>query len=792
MRAFLACVVVCGGVLAARAEAPMKAEQVEVRKIWDKAPHNAFTDLARFDGQWYCVFREGKGHVSPDGAIRVLTSADGKVWESAALVRSETADLRDPKITITPDGRLQLCAAGALHRPKDFTHQSFVWFSKDGRDWGEPVAVADPSYWLWRITWHKKAVYGVGYETGKEKKKNTRLYKSADGRKFETLVETLHDKGHPNESSLVFLPDDTCLCLLRRETDSATGLLGIAKPPYKEWTWKDLGRRIGGPNMIRLPDGRLIAVVRLYDGKVRTAVCAVNADAGNLDELLALPSGGDTSYAGLVWHEGMLWISYYSSHEKHTSIYLAKVRLTPARKESRRDAAIPLGSRRELFVDSFLIDKLTGAALTLEQPRDEGIALHFDKPWEGRFCGYATVLHDGPLYRLYYRGSTGAGSDGSNKEVTCYAESQDGIVWKKPELGLFEVGGSKANNVVLAGMAPYSHNFCPMIDPRKDVPKDQRYKALAGLGRGGLAAFASADGLRWRKLRDEPVLTKGAFDSQNVPFWSEHEQRYLCYFRVFVKGIRRIARATSEDFLHWSEPELMDYGDRPIEHLYTNQTSPYFRAPHLYVGIAARFMPGRQVLSAEQAKAIRVDPGYFKDCSDAVLLTTRGGHHYERTFMEGFLCPGIGAENWVSRTNYPALNVVPTGPREMSFYVNQNYGQPTSHLRRYTLRLDGFACLRAPYDGGELVTKPLTFTGKELSLNFATSAVGGIRVEIQDVAGTPLPGYTLADSVETIGNEIDRVVRWKLGGDVSSLAGKPIRLRLVMRDARLYALQFRP
>src|SRR5205807_9996097 len=152
---------------------------------------------------------------------------------------------------------------------------------------------------------------------------------------------------------------------------------------------------------------------------------------------------------------------------------------------------------------------------------------------------------------------------------------------------------------------------------------------------------------------------------------SEHEGCYVCCFRVCEKGVRRIARTTSKDFVTWSGPVLMGYGDRPVEHLYTNQTSPYFRAPHRYVGIAARFFPGRQVLNAEQAKAINVDPGYFKDCSDGVLLTTRGGDHYDRTFMEGFLNPGIGLENWVSRTNYPALNVVQTGPSEMSFYVNQ-------------------------------------------------------------------------------------------------------------------------
>jgi hypothetical protein len=451
---------------------------------------------------------------------------------------------------------------------------------------------------------------------------------------------------------------------------------------------------------------------------------------------------------------------------------------------------LELGTRRELFVDRYLIDTLTNLSLTLERPRDEGIALRMDKPWEGAFCGYHTVIRDGDLFRLYYRGLPAAGKDGSAAEVTCYAESKDGVSWVKPELGLFTVRGSKANNVVLADLPPFSHNFCPMLDTRKDVPKGERYKALAGTSSSGLYAFVSADGLRWRRLRDKAVITKGAFDSQNVSFWSESEQCYLCYFRVFVQGIRRIARTTSKDFVTWTEPVLMDYGGRPVEHLYTNQTSPYFRAPHLYLGIAARFFPGRQVLTEEEARAIRVDPDYFKDCSDAVLLSTRGGSRYDRTFMEAFLAPGIGAENWVSRTNYLALNVVPTGPHEMSFYVNQNYGQPTCHLRRYTLRLDGFASVTAPYGGGELLTRPFTFTGKELVFNFSTSAYGGIRVEMQDAGGKPVTGYTLDDAVELIGNDIDRAVRWKGGKDVSALAGKVVRLRVTMKDARLYALKF--
>jgi len=453
-----------------------------------------------------------------------------------------------------------------------------------------------------------------------------------------------------------------------------------------------------------------------------------------------------------------------------------------------------IGSQRELFVDNYLIQELKNVRLVLHRPVDRGAVMKLDRPWEGPFSGYFTVIKDGNLYRMYYRGRSATGVDGAIAEVTCYAESPDGIHWTKPNLGLVEVAGTKANNVILANVPPYNHNFSPMLDTRPGVSPKHRYKALAGIQQSGLVAFGSADGIRWAKLQPEPVITGGVFDSQNVCFWSEAEQCYLAYFRVFKDGYRRIARTTSKDFLHWTPAVLMEYERHgtpvPIEHLYTNQTHPYFRAPQLYVATAARFMPGRQAITDEEAKAIQVHPSYYKDISDAVLLTSRGGDRYQRTFMEGFVSPGIGAENWVSRTNYPVLNIVPTGPDEMSLYVNQNYGQPTAHIRRYTLRLDGFASVEAPYDGGELVTRPLVFQGKRLLLNYATSAAGGIRVEIQDSQGQPIPGFRLDETKELIGNRIEQAVPWKAGEDLSRLAGQVVQLRFVLKDANLYALRF--
>ncbi|MGY8643109.1 MAG: hypothetical protein ACKVJU_18680 [Verrucomicrobiales bacterium] len=463
---------------------------------------------------------------------------------------------------------------------------------------------------------------------------------------------------------------------------------------------------------------------------------------------------------------------------------------------------VDIGDRRELFVDSALIESMNGVDLVMHRPHDEGQVLAFDKPWEGGFSGYATVIKDGDLFRLYYRSLPKSGADGSSNESTSYAESKDGISWTKPKLGLFERDGSKDTNIVMADAAPSTHNFSPMLDPKPGVPADQRFKALGGTMKSGLIGWVSPDGKSWEKIQVAPVIPNDLvkypyfFDSQNIAFYSEAEGKYLCFFRVFEDKIRRIARTESDDFINWSEPVLMEYKHRggvsPIDHLYTNQTHPYFRAPHLYVAIAARFMPGRKVLNDEQAKAIGVNPKYFNDTSDAVLMTTRPGlDHYERTFLSSYIRPGIGAQNWVSRTNYPALNVVQTGPAEMSVYVNQDYAQPTAHIRRYSMRLDGFASAQAKFTGGELITKPIKFSGNALALNFATSAPGGIRVEIQDAeTGKPFPGFSLEDANEQIGNEIERVVTWKGGTDISALAGKSVKLRFVIKDADLFAYHF--
>ncbi len=317
----------------------------EVRKIWDGGKHNAFTDLIRFRDHWYCSFREGDAHVGGEGKLRVLTSADGTRWESAALLAEKGIDLRDPKLSVTPDGRLMIVAGGSVYEgTKLLGRQPRVAFSKDGKEWTPTKRVLAEGDWLWRVTWHDGKCYGISYDASKRdtpKAKNAaktgkaepgpadwklKLVASSDGEKFD-LVTHLDVPGHPNETTLRFLPSGEAVALVRREGGTQKGWVGTAKAPYKEWAWKELPARLGGPNFVFHENGPTVAATRLYDGKVRTSLCLFDPKAAKLDEVLKLPSGGDTSYAGLVWHDGLLWVSYYSSHEGKSAIYLAKVKL---------------------------------------------------------------------------------------------------------------------------------------------------------------------------------------------------------------------------------------------------------------------------------------------------------------------------------------------------------------------------------------------------------------------------------------------------------------------------------
>ncbi|WP_372896481.1 hypothetical protein [Stieleria sp.] len=456
------------------------------------------------------------------------------------------------------------------------------------------------------------------------------------------------------------------------------------------------------------------------------------------------------------------------------------------------DEPIDIGSRRELFVDDLLIDRTDGVDLRLQRP------VKAPRPQSPLPKGaYATVIRDsdehGVLFRAYWRGYDpafqGERESGDGGELVCYGESRDGHEWAFPKLGLHEVNGTRENNVILAKMPSLLHNFSPFLDTRSNVPGSQRYKALAGHpGPGnkrgkakpgiGLFAFYSNDGIHWSKqgevipYRDE---WRHAFDSQNVSFWSEAEQQYVCYFRTWTadEGLRSISRTTSADFETWTAPVEMN-PNRPGEHLYTNQTHPYFRAPHIYVAMPTRYVPGRGDSAASKD---------HNNATDVLLMTSRAGTtRYDRMIGEAFIRPGLDPTAWLNRANYVALNVVPTSPTEMSIYHRSG--------DRYVLRTDGFASVHAGAQPGSFLTRPIRFSGDSLHLNLSTSAGGQVRVEIQTVDGSPVPNFRLDDCLPIYGDEIDRHVRWKGDPDLESLASRPVRLYFELQECDLYSIQF--
>jgi hypothetical protein len=457
---------------------------------------------------------------------------------------------------------------------------------------------------------------------------------------------------------------------------------------------------------------------------------------------------------------------------------------TLASAAARAEAPIDVGDRLEPFIDLHLVDTLDGVTHEFHVPQE--ITPVEQRPSDGY---YATVifLPREKKYLHYSRevipGYTGSDADGNPGEVTALEESTDGVHWTKPNLGLFEVNGSKDNNYVLYGMSPFSHNFSPFLDGNPACPPEQRFKAIAGTFKTGLVAFVSPDGVHWTKLREEPVIPaekdKMIFDSQNVAYWSPGEKQYVAYCRL-TTDLRRVIRFTSTDFLTWSEPVLQP-ANLPDEHLYTSQAHPYFRAPHIVVGLATRFLPaGGQ-------------------STDIVLLTARDGTNFDRVFKEAFIRPAPLKESWANRGNFAALNVFPLKnttkeemPEEWRHRVITEMGMLVRD-RVYKLRVDGFASLHAGAKEGTVVTKPLVFSGDQLVLNYQTSAAGSIELEILDAAGTPIPGFTRSDLKDPFwGDRNDQVTMWKdKERPVSALAGQPIRLRFFMQDADLYAIQFR-
>lgn len=453
---------------------------------------------------------------------------------------------------------------------------------------------------------------------------------------------------------------------------------------------------------------------------------------------------------------------------------------------------IALGGRRELFVDSYLLDRLTGVRLQLQAPERRGYVLEVEPPNENACTGCYNIIDDGDAGLLmYYRGYYPIGVEAADlhEQQTCnIALSYDGVHFHRPHLELFEPAADGApgvaHNTIWQGYE--AHNFCAFLDKNPDADPQARFKAVGGGSKNRLYGFRSPDGIHWERWLDGPLDVEGAFDSVNVPLWDAHAGCYRLFSRYFDREgarIRAIQSCTSDDFTHWTKPEPHQYDDGvPLEHFYTNATTPCPGAEHILVSFPMRFLPER-TLDTEGMDY----PG--DGLSDAVFMSSRDGVHWDRTFRNAWLRPGREQRNWTHRSQTPAVGIIDTGDGEWSMYIAEHYGWNDNRLRRVTVRPWGFASLAADTQG-EALTLPVTFEGDTLLLNYATSAAGSVRVELQDGDGAPIPGFTLEEADPIFGDRIDGAARWQSGSDVSALQGKVVRLRIVLDDADLFSLRF--
>ena len=486
---------------------------------------------------------------------------------------------------------------------------------------------------------------------------------------------------------------------------------------------------------------------------------------------------------------------------------------------------IIVGNELQLFIDDYVVERLNGKAhFVLHHPVPREVSIEHNEPWEGSGSSFHSVFKDGDKYRMYYSAwdftlKPGKVTDDSHPYSLCYAESKDGITWHKPNLGLIEFNGSKNNNIVmvsgkLGDVYPDLGHPSVFKDANPNTPADAKYKALirdwsAASGLKGMLAFKSPDGIQWSLMHDKAVITDGAFDSQNLAFWDEHRKEYRAYWRYMAgeEHIRSIRTARSKDFINWTDQQDLAYGDAPEIQLYTNVIKTYYRAPHIMIGFPIRYVSRGWSSSHDQLpdlanRKLRAtgEERFGTAITESLLMSSRDRINFKR-WEEAFLRPGIERTGtWQYGQQYLAWSMVETAsalqgaPNEISLYAVEGFWGAIEKgkdiLRRYTIRQDGFVSIKAPMSGGEVVTKPLVFTGKNLLMNFSTSAAGEVKVELQNKNGKPIPGFTLNDSESMFGDAIERTVFWNGKADVSKLKGKTIRVRFIMNDADLYSFKF--
>lgn len=447
---------------------------------------------------------------------------------------------------------------------------------------------------------------------------------------------------------------------------------------------------------------------------------------------------------------------------------------------------ISFGERVEMMVDKYLIQSTENVTFRKNEPIDHGKVIGFDAPWEQTGSLGTSVLYDGEKIMCYYRGFPATDDDSDEHQTACLSTSSDGIHFTPYPANIIEYDGNKENNIVL--METICHNFSPFYDTNPDCKEDERYKAIGGIGGTGLHVFASPDGIHWKRLVDGPVMTKGTFDSINIAFWNPHTKLYHCYSRYFhifhrldfaltnnmfhgeYIGSRAIQSCTSTDFIHWTDPVPNEYVDGIVENLYTNATTPVPGAEHIMVSFPMRYHDFRKKMTEAD--------GYTKSggLSDAILMTSRNGIHWDRTLSDAWVAGSLYSHEWTQRNFITLRGIIEQG-NDFYIYTTKNYDWDDDGIFLYSIPRYRFLSLYADGKGGSFTTKELSFTTDTIHLNYSTSAFGSVVVQVLNLDGTIR--YT---SKEIYGNELSYPLT------IPNLAGTEGMLRFTLKEAHIYAI----
>ena len=497
---------------------------------------------------------------------------------------------------------------------------------------------------------------------------------------------------------------------------------------------------------------------------------------------------------------------------------------------------IDIKNRRECFFDTFLInEEKTTAELRLNKPVRQDVILVLDKPWEGRYTTFFCPVYAEGKWHLYYVTELGA-----QIKFICYAESDNGQSWTRPNLGIVEFNGSRENNI-LFDMDMFKSldfknfdNFSVFYDDNPACPKEEKYKMIANwMGHASLIALMSEDGIHFGNMRF--ITNEGDFDSQNRAFWSKEHNKYFCYFRggheadenvpiidrsysdktakaledperfilrepgdgttTFMRDVRV---AESEDFVNWSKPKIINTTGTAYQ-LYNNVVFPYPRAPHIFVGMPLRYSERKawtknydELCGREgRMRRMKIILRFGLAVTDSLFMSSRDGYNFTK-YDEAFITPPPeNPESFVygDGTASPVLIEVPSkipgADNEYMIIVRENFRavENPNQLVKYTIRLDGFVSLHAGGEKVQAVTKEFIYSGENLYANMATSARGSVYFTLKC-------GDEEYTSCEMFGNSTDKRIRFDDDEVVKRLAGKPVTLKIEMFDCDVYSIKF--